>query len=86
MNSQGEITWSDLRVDSWQSYIESEEQMERKFSDQPRLFTRETSTHGATCVKCGRVFTAPAQYRYRGSDGAPICRDARACAVRAEGK
>lgn len=42
------------------------------------------STHGATCAKCGRVFTSPAQYRYRGADGAPICRDARACAVRGE--
>lgn len=43
------------------------------------------STHGATCAKCGRAFTTPGQYRYRGADGAAICRDARACAVRSEG-
>lgn len=41
---------------------------------------------GAKCAKCGRAFTAPGQYRYRGADGAAICRDARGCAVRAEGK
>ncbi len=42
------------------------------------------STHGAVCAKCGRVFAAPGQYRFRGADGAAICRDARGCAVRAE--
>lgn len=42
------------------------------------------STHGAVCAKCKRVFTFASQYRYRGADGAAICRDARACAVRAE--
>jgi len=48
--------------------------------------TPRASTHAATCAKCGRAFSTPGQYRYRGSDGAPICRDARACAVRAEEK
>jgi len=96
-----EITYLDLRRDSWQSYMEREEQMERYEADyqsnrpgraaaaqhQAKLaLAPAASTHGATCAKCGRVFTAPAQYRYRGADGAAICRDARGCAVRGEGQ
>ena len=89
----GEITYLDLRPDSWQSYVEREEQMERKiltvypprFAGQAKLpLVPPASTHGATCAKCGRAFTTPWQYRYRGADGAAICRDARACLARAE--
>ena len=43
------------------------------------------STHGATCAKCGRVFTAPGEYRWAAGLKGNICRNARACAVRAEG-
>lgn len=98
MNAAGEISWLDLRPDSWQSYVEREEQMDHyepayqsinrpaHAAEQAKLpLAPAASTHGAACAKCGRVFTAPAQYRYRGADGAAICRDARGCAVRAEG-
>ena len=97
----GEIGWADFRRDSWQSYVEREEQMERYEADyqsnrpgraaaaqhQAKLaLAPAASTHGAVCAKCQRVFTTAGQYRYRGADGAAICRDARGCAVRAEGK
>jgi hypothetical protein len=95
----GEITWQDLRRDCWQSYVEREERMDKyeadyqsinrpaRAAEQAKLpLAPAASTHGAKCVKCGRVFTVPGQYRYRGADGAAICRDARACAVRAEGR
>ena len=84
----GEITYLDLRPDSWQSYIEREEYMESSadklakmkaraealdavlFGRMPEqaklLLAPAASTHGATCAKCGRVFTTAAQYRYRG--------------------
>jgi len=85
MNAKGETTFHDLRTDSEQNWIERQEQLDR--AEQTTLpLTPRASTHGATCAKCGRAFTTPGQYRYRGSDGAPICRDARACAVRAEEK
>ena len=37
---------------------------------------------GAKCAHCGREFTAPSQYRYRGADGKPVCRDLRGCRAR----
>lgn len=36
----------------------------------------------ARCAKCGTLFTHPNQYRHRGSDKMPICRDAKACRAR----
>ena len=36
----------------------------------------------AMCAKCGRVFTSAAQYRIRGADSKPICRDTRGCRAR----
>lgn len=107
MNTQGDVTWQDLRADSWQSYVEREEQMESSAEKLTKLKARSealdvalfgrvpeqaklplapaASTHGATCAKCGRVFKTTSEYRFRGNDGAPICRAARACAVREEG-
>lgn len=38
--------------------------------------------YGPACAKCGRTFTSPAQYRKRGADGKPICRDIRGCRQR----
>ena len=80
----GEITYLDLRPDSWQSYVEREEQMDRyddyqfvkpaRAAEQAKLpLAPAASTHGAVCAKCGRAFTTPGQYRYRGADGAAIC-------------
>jgi hypothetical protein len=42
-----------------------------------------TEQHGgvAACAKCGRVFTSHSQYRYRGKDGLPICRNEHACRI-----
>lgn len=102
----GEITYLDLRPDSWQSYVEREEYMDSSADKLAKLKARAEALDAVffgrvpeqaklplatihverVCAKCGRAFTAPGQYRYRGADGAAICRDARACAVRAEGK
>ncbi len=61
-------------------------EVQRKPPPQMSLDLNTPPKLAASCAKCKRVFTVPGQYRYRGKDGAPICRDERACLKRAEVK
>ena len=84
----GKISYRDLRADSWQSYVEQAEQMEKSMkalNDQTECGKPGArSIPGLSCAKCGRPFQSPSEYRFRGADGKAICRNERACREWAE--
>ena len=79
-------TFKDLHTDSYEGYLAREYDIEyRAIRASEHDLSPEAQNHimdviyGPRCAKCGRTFTSSAQYRLRGSDGKPICRNEREC-------